>query len=146
VWEQYFHNATIYALDIEPKFVEQLGQMDRVEASVVNVGNRVSLINWIAEANIDTLDIVIDDGSHRVYDIITAFSILWPRVTDGGCYIIEDAAQADDSWTLRYKFSELSDQALFNQNEILSVEFWPNMIVATKKMEDEPRAPKMGTL
>jgi hypothetical protein len=34
--------------------------------------------------------IIIDDGSHRGEDHITSFEALWPFVTRGGWYVIED--------------------------------------------------------
>lgn len=38
----------------------------------------------------DSFDLIIDDGSHTSSDIITTFLQLFPKVSDGGQYIIED--------------------------------------------------------
>lgn len=40
------------------------------------------------------LDVVIDDGSHGLQDIVASFDILMPRLNDGGLYIIEDSPDA----------------------------------------------------
>jgi hypothetical protein len=42
------------------------------------------------ELNNYSYDIIIDDMSHNISDIILAFNILSQRVKPGGCYIIED--------------------------------------------------------
>ena len=39
------------------------------------------------------LDIIIDDASHNLRDIIIAFSILFKKLKKGGIYIIEDINQ-----------------------------------------------------
>ncbi|UCI10300.1 glycosyltransferase [Mesorhizobium sp. B1-1-8] len=37
-----------------------------------------------------TFDVIIDDGSHRSRDIVKSFCLYFPRLTDGGIYIVED--------------------------------------------------------
>ena len=39
------------------------------------------------------LDIIIDDASHNLKDILTAFGILFKKLKSGGCYVIEDIDQ-----------------------------------------------------
>lgn len=48
--------------------------------------------NVLAQAlnNIPSLDLVIDDGSHVSEDQIATFEYLWPRLADGGLYLVED--------------------------------------------------------
>ena len=41
-------------------------------------------------AEIGTPDVIIDDGSHRSEHITASFEHLWPRLADGGLYVIED--------------------------------------------------------
>lgn len=36
------------------------------------------------------LDVVIDDGGHRPYQVLASFKALWPRIRPGGWYVIED--------------------------------------------------------
>jgi hypothetical protein len=35
-------------------------------------------------------DIIIDDGSHRVWHVLASFEVLFPLLKDGGIYVIED--------------------------------------------------------
>ena len=48
-----------------------------------------SLSNYLKE----DLDIIIDDASHNLKDILTAFGILFKKLKSGGCYVIEDMDQ-----------------------------------------------------
>jgi hypothetical protein len=36
------------------------------------------------------IDIVIDDGSHLVSDVVSSLNFLFPHLSEGGIYIIED--------------------------------------------------------
>jgi hypothetical protein len=38
----------------------------------------------------ETIDIIIDDGGHRYNEMKNSFLRLWPRLSPGGVYIIED--------------------------------------------------------
>lgn len=144
VWQEYFEKAKIYAIDIEPFFVDKVKELDRVEAFVLDAGNKIDL-EWFA-TNVDDIDVIIDDGSHKVFDIVMAFAILWRIVTPGGIYIIEDAWQTNDNLSLLNRFYNVGMDAISNCSDILSVEFRPNMIVLTKKEENDVRCPPKGTL
>ena len=77
----------------------------------------------------DSLDIIIDDGSHISSDIIISFLKYFPLLRKGGIYIIEDTHTL---YTKQY------GGGLFNQNsainffklliEVLNYEFWHNDI------------------
>ena len=34
--------------------------------------------------------VIIDDGSHQLGDVLCAYHALWPFLVDGGLYVIED--------------------------------------------------------
>ncbi len=44
------------------------------------------------------LDLVLDDGSHRGHHIITSFRTLFPLLSDGGLYVIEDMHDDYSEW------------------------------------------------
>lgn len=85
MWEEYFKNADIWGLDINPESNKYYGERIRVIT-----GSQIDkfAINNIAPNQ--NFDIVIDDGSHLVDHIIESFNLIFPRVKSGGFYIIED--------------------------------------------------------
>jgi hypothetical protein len=84
-WKEYFPNATIYGLDIDPnrKFEE-----DRI---IINIGsqNDTQFLEKTYE-NIN-FDIIVDDGSHVNEFTINSFNYLfYNKLNSGGIYVIED--------------------------------------------------------
>ncbi|MER7174664.1 class I SAM-dependent methyltransferase [Streptomyces mesophilus] len=85
MWKHFFPNAQIFGVDIEDKsFVDQ----DRITTFIGDQSDPASLTS-IAE-KIGTLDVIIDDGSHRSPHVITTFETLFPLLRDGGIYAVED--------------------------------------------------------
>ena len=88
MWREYFTEAKIYASDI------RLYQYVLDEIKNVNwiKGNQI-----IEETfkDVSNLDVIIDDGSHHIMDQIKSFNILFPKLNNGGVYIIEDIRDLD---------------------------------------------------
>ena len=84
-WHDYFPQANIWGIDIDP-------------AASAYGGSRITILTGSqADPEIlakaapgQLLDLVIDDGSHLVDHMITSFEILWPRLRPGGFYVMED--------------------------------------------------------
>ncbi|QEO57919.1 class I SAM-dependent methyltransferase [Francisella marina] len=53
------------------------------DASSIEVTNKVSQL-------VDSLNIIIDDGSHKSGDIVKSFTHFFPLLNEGGIYIVED--------------------------------------------------------
>ena len=85
MWKHYFRRGCIYGVDVFDKSRLDEG---RIRTFQGDQSNPVSL-QAIADA-LPPLDIVVDDGSHISEHIITAFRTLFPRLSDGGLYVIED--------------------------------------------------------
>lgn len=89
MWEEYFHNATIIALDIvnethlsnDRTFVYQLDQSD--ETQLQNFVEQCKKNNY-------EFDFIIDDGSHHMRDQQITLSYLFPLLKSQGIYVIED--------------------------------------------------------
>ena len=79
MWRDYFPHAEVYGVEIEERDYE--------------LGERIHVIlgdvKTVALPDLK-FDLIVDDGSHQDADILSAFSRLWPRLNDGGFYIIED--------------------------------------------------------
>jgi hypothetical protein len=87
MWEEFFPNATIYGLDIDPQCGRFEG--DRRKILIGDQGDRACLQRVVEQAG-GSFDIVIDDGSHRVEHQLTSFDFLFPRLSDHGIYVVED--------------------------------------------------------
>ena len=86
----YFPNSDLIGANINP-FQMQFSSKRLTELFVDVSSSRSihSLSNYLKE----DLDIIIDDASHNLKDILTAFGILFKKLKSGGCYVIEDMDQ-----------------------------------------------------
>lgn len=80
LWSQYFTHpdAKIIGLDIKPVSLP-------IPRVTVLMGDAKKY-----DPGDQTFDVIIDDGSHNVLDQFTAFDNLWPKLSLGGLYVIED--------------------------------------------------------
>lgn len=85
MWRDYFPNANIYGVDVDPRVVGNFGD-SRIFSVLSN-----SRDPEIAAKLFSDFDLVIDDGSHEPDLQMETFLNLFPHVKDGGLYIIEDA-------------------------------------------------------
>jgi len=87
IWRKYFGpQATIFGIDIDP---ECAGRFDPPNA--VRIGSQADREFLRAVAGeMGGLDIVLDDGSHVASHQRASFDVLWPLLSDGGLYVIED--------------------------------------------------------
>lgn len=123
-WIEYFPHAQIYLIDIKTtkEVTERAkpgGHTDGVAKHQAQFGceyNRSMWSNPRVHLFLDTdaskpeqlerlgdklprsLDIVIDDGSHRYLDQDATLHTLWPRLREGGFYVIEDVVVGALPW------------------------------------------------
>ena len=86
MWRDFFPNAQIYGMDIEPRCVFQ---EDRIKTFLRNQSRVHDLVKVLRETGRD-LDIVIDDGSHMTSDQVFTCQTLMPILKKDVIYIIED--------------------------------------------------------
>lgn len=85
MWQEYFPNATIHAVDITKASVDGLSGIDRIK------GYHISACNKSFWDSLDfKADIIIDDGSHIVEEQVQTLALGWDYVVPGGYYVIED--------------------------------------------------------
>jgi trans-aconitate methyltransferase len=85
MWRDYFPNAQIWGLDIDPSACRDNG--DRTQ---VVIGSQINPFALDSVAPGRQFDLIVDDGSHLVDHIIETFNLLWTRIIAGGLYAIED--------------------------------------------------------
>lgn len=94
LWKSYLGpHAQIVSIDINPeckKFAE-----DQI-AFRIGSQSDLSFLGKVLE-EFGTPNIVLDDGSHRMIDVINSFKFLYPRTASDGVYIVEDLHTA--YWT-----------------------------------------------
>ena len=156
MWKKYFPFGNIFSIDIYDK---SSLQEDRI---TIFKGSQIDKIflNKVTE-KIGAIDIIIDDGSHINEHVIKAFNILFPKLQDGGIYVIEDTQTSywdefggdskdlNNPKTIMNYFKSLTD-ALNNQEflipnykqnyfdkKIVSMHFYHNLIFIYKGNNDE---------
>ena len=85
MWKKYFPFGKIYSIDIYDKSALQEKRIKIYQGSQVDEDFLKKVTNETG-----LLDIIIDDGSHFNEHIIESFKILFPKLKDGGVYVIED--------------------------------------------------------
>ena len=87
LWRKYLGpDARIFGIDIDPACA---GKVD--DPNQVRIGSQddpAFLESVVKEMG--GVDLVLDDGSHRGHHIMTSFRTLFPLLSDGGLYVIED--------------------------------------------------------
>lgn len=89
MWKEYFPKGKIVGLDIyDKKMLEE----DRI---FIEVGDQSDprVLHALGE-KYGPFDLIVDDGSHQVDDVLQAWVVLWGYLADGGWYCIEDLQTA----------------------------------------------------
>ena len=87
MWRRYFgDSAAIFGIDVRPECVQFDGQ-----GGHVRIGSQedTTFLDEVLD-EMGGVDVVLDDGSHRMDHIRASLKHLFPRVSAGGVYMIED--------------------------------------------------------
>lgn len=156
MWKRYFPFGKIFSLDIYDKsFIEE----KRIKIFKGSQTDEILLDQIIDQ--IGAPDIIIDDGSHINEHVIKTFSILFPKLKNGGIYVIEDTETSywpdyggdsenlNNPSTMMNFFKSLTDSlnhqefvrtnytpTYFDKN-IYSIQFYHNIIFIFKGINNE---------
>jgi hypothetical protein len=86
MWKEYFPKANIVALDIDTRCKEY--QEDRIEIRIGDQTDTSFLESVVQEFG--HFEVIIDDGGHSYKQQIVSFEHLFPKLTPGGLYFVED--------------------------------------------------------
>ena len=86
----YFSNAGLIGANINPFQMKYSSK--RISELFVDVSSERSLKSLYNYLTLD-LEIIIDDASHNIKDILITLSIFFKKLKSGGCYVIEDLDQ-----------------------------------------------------
>ncbi len=87
MWEEFFPNAEVFGIDIDPQCKSFEG--DRRRVFIGDQSDPQFLAEFLNEVG-GGLDVVIDDGSHLVEHQLATFEILFPAMSSHGIYVMED--------------------------------------------------------
>lgn len=87
MWRDYFPDAEIYGLDIDPFVLVNDGRIHSIRCDQRDVESLKAAGQWAG----DGFDLVLDDGDHMAEYQWNTFQQLFSIVRPGGFYIIEDA-------------------------------------------------------
>lgn len=151
MWKKYFPFGRIYSIDIYDKSKLQENRIKIFKGSQID-----QIFLGKITKKIKTLDIIIDDGSHLNEHVITSFKILFPKLKDGGIYVIEDTQTSywedfggnsndlTNSNTMMNFFKSLTDslnnkefiiknyKQTYYDRKIISIHFYHNLIFIYK--------------
>lgn len=85
MWRDYFPRSEIFGIDVYDKSFLNGKRVHTFKGSQCDIECMGNIVK-----NIGGIDIIIDDGSHISEHVIASFNILFPYLSDGGYYVIED--------------------------------------------------------
>lgn len=86
MWKEYFPKANIVALDIDPRCKQY--EEDRID---IHIGDQTD-VKFLQDVfnKYGHFEVILDDGGHSWKQQIISFETLFPLLTLGGVYLIED--------------------------------------------------------
>ena len=124
MWREYFHSAKeVIGVDIENRGANcpecRLIYADGTEPGTYS--------------DVHNLDVIIDDGSHLPIHQVKSFEVLWPKLNEGGIYIIEDI---NGEFLDRGMFSNLHPNAVVHDFRSIKGRY-DDIIIAVKKVKED---------
>ena len=91
-FKKYFKNSKIYCFDVNISNFKYYSKDIKVFGLDISDEKKTKKIlkNKIIQNNIEFFDIIVDDGSHNLSDMIISFKYLFTYLKKKGFYIIED--------------------------------------------------------
>jgi hypothetical protein len=86
VWRDYFTNSQILGLDIVKH--TDIEDLDRINIDWINQSKKDLVIEY--SNKLQDYDIILDDGSHNVYDQQITLAYFFKSLKPGGIYVLED--------------------------------------------------------
>jgi SAM-dependent methyltransferase len=87
MWKRYLGPyAQIVGIDIADR--SKAFEEDQIAVRIGDQKDQQFLAKVVSEFG--TPDVVLDDGSHQMSDVMASFQFLYPRMAAGGVYMVED--------------------------------------------------------
>lgn len=86
-WRDYFPNATVYGIDNDSRFI--FNDQARIKTALADAYDPVQMAALMAEWH-PSFDFICDDAVHDPLPQLALLQTLWPFVSAGGVYAIEE--------------------------------------------------------
>jgi 23S rRNA U2552 (ribose-2'-O)-methylase RlmE/FtsJ len=87
IWKKYLpEGSKIYGVDINTK-CKEIPFSENIFFHLGNAADRAFMERTFGDT---AFDIIVDDGSHICSEVIETFKIMFPRINNGGLYVVED--------------------------------------------------------
>jgi hypothetical protein len=109
MWEQFFPHARIVGIDILSDALRAASERSQV---VIGDASDRDFLKQVVDTHFGgTVDVVVDDGSHVLDHQVTAIETLFPLLSEGGWYFIEDisVSRFDVKGVARRPFADFLD-------------------------------------
>jgi hypothetical protein len=97
LWRTLFPYASLHIFEYQRKCGEEWERANPGVA-VLHYGDQSSASDLNAATIADTFDLIVDDGSHMSSHQLISLVTLWPKVTRGGVYVVEDVHSSCCNW------------------------------------------------
>jgi hypothetical protein len=98
MWEEFFPNAEIHGIDLDPKCKEFEGGRRKIH---IGSQDDPKFLKEVLAGLSQPPDVIIDDGSHLWYHQIASFNLLYPYLSEHGVYVIEDTGGCVGDFSLK---------------------------------------------
>ena len=96
LWRAYFESLDLWMSEFNDTCAQHFLSSSSDHILIGDAGNVSTLRQWRRIIGPDTLDVIIDDGSHKSEDQLNALRVLLPVLKPGGIYAIEDLQHQRD--------------------------------------------------
>ena len=90
-WREYFPNAVIYGIDVQPD--TQLVNEERILTFICDSTDTARVRELMTNTIGSEFDLIIDDGSHIAADQVATMRNFFPHLRQNGIYVVEDIVE-----------------------------------------------------
>ena len=160
MWRTYLGNkATIFGIDIDPACATRVDAPNQVRIGSQDDPDFLKRV----VAEMGGVDIILDDGSHFGRHQLKSFEVLFPLLSEGGTYLIEDLQTSywpshEGGYRRRGTAVELVKDMLDDlhgwyhtrdngtpaKNEIASIHMYDSIVAIEKRAKSKPQHVQVG--
>lgn len=89
---KYFSNSNVFCLDVNISNFKYSSK--KIHVYGIDINNEIKVVKTLKKIvqmhQINNFDLIIDDGSHNLSDILSSLNLFFKYLKEGGTYIIED--------------------------------------------------------